>query len=463
MSKRIFSLALCAALLLTMVSGLTLTAYAEETGYAEISFADGTYQYTNTSLGWTAFGKDDTDAGGTTNGVYEIPNNDGVFGAKMVKKARGFQVKVAKLDWINEETEMRMIVRYYVDSGQVTDEDRFNYWIGETQNDTLLYGAEMQKNTIATYEYTLRLDEVVELETLGHATFQLQDTYTFYLISVRFEPVPEEPGDNTALAAKVAEAELIDKTPYTAGSVKALEEALAAARATLANAEAPQKTIDKALAALNKAVTNLKEPGDNTALAAKVGEVNDMDKTPYTAGSVKALETALTAAKTTIANAEATQQEIDKALAALTKAVEGLVKRGDTTALAAAVTAANALDQTLYTDVSVKSLKAALIVAEAALDEPDVTQETVDSALAALGKAVENLEMRYRMGDANKDGQVTTADAALILQFAAELLSEANIQTVAADVNGDGKVTTADAALVLQYAAELITQFPVAG
>lgn len=82
MSKRIFSLALCAALLLTMVSGLTLTAYAEETGYAEISFADGTYQYTNTSLGWTAFGKDDTDAGGTTNGVYEIPNNDGVFGAK---------------------------------------------------------------------------------------------------------------------------------------------------------------------------------------------------------------------------------------------------------------------------------------------------------------------------------------------------------------------------------------------
>lgn len=63
-------------------------------------------------------------------------------------------------------------------------------------------------------------------------------------------------------------------------------------------------------------------------------------------------------------------------------------------------------------------------------------------------------------GDANRDGKVSTADAALTLQYAAELIEDDVIDLAAADVNGDRKVTTADAALMLQYAAELIESFP---
>lgn len=67
------------------------------------------------------------------------------------------------------------------------------------------------------------------------------------------------------------------------------------------------------------------------------------------------------------------------------------------------------------------------------------------------------------LGDANGDGKVSTADAALVLQFAAELLGEDALAMAVADVNGDGKVTTADAALILQYAAEVIDRFPTGG
>lgn len=64
------------------------------------------------------------------------------------------------------------------------------------------------------------------------------------------------------------------------------------------------------------------------------------------------------------------------------------------------------------------------------------------------------------MGDANQSGKVDTADAALTLQYAAELVGSSAIHLAAADVNGDGKVSTADAALMLQYSAELIDRFP---
>ena len=63
-------------------------------------------------------------------------------------------------------------------------------------------------------------------------------------------------------------------------------------------------------------------------------------------------------------------------------------------------------------------------------------------------------------GDVNGDGAIDTADAVLVLQYAAELIGGDGLDVAAADVNGDGAVDTADAVLILQYAAELIDRFP---
>ena len=62
-------------------------------------------------------------------------------------------------------------------------------------------------------------------------------------------------------------------------------------------------------------------------------------------------------------------------------------------------------------------------------------------------------------GDANCDGTVNAVDAALILQFSADLIDSLACQD-AADVNGDGEVTSVDAALILQFVAGLVGSLP---
>ena len=139
---------------------------------------------------------------------------------------------------------------------------------------------------------------------------------------------------------------------------------------------------------------------DRTALDAAIAdEVTDLSA--YTEESAKAYTEALAAAKAVAAKTDATQEEVDAAVKALTDA------------------------------------KAALA------EKPPVPTVVY--------------------GDVNGDTVVDTADAVLVLQRAAELIGDGDIAITAADVNGDKVVDTADAVLILQKAAELIEQFPAEG
>ena len=66
-------------------------------------------------------------------------------------------------------------------------------------------------------------------------------------------------------------------------------------------------------------------------------------------------------------------------------------------------------------------------------------------------------EMVIGMGDVDGDGQVTAADARLILRRAAKLIKFTMEQDALADVDHDKKVTAADARKVLRVAAKLET------
>ena len=59
------------------------------------------------------------------------------------------------------------------------------------------------------------------------------------------------------------------------------------------------------------------------------------------------------------------------------------------------------------------------------------------------------------LGDANGDGQITAADASLILRASVGLESLDGVASTRADVNQDGDAGAADAAKILRYAVSL--------
>ena len=65
-------------------------------------------------------------------------------------------------------------------------------------------------------------------------------------------------------------------------------------------------------------------------------------------------------------------------------------------------------------------------------------------------------------GDVDGDGEITQADADIVMQVGGGIITLTNIQKIAADVNGNGKVNTSDAQLIAQYANGGIDKFPVA-
>lgn len=63
------------------------------------------------------------------------------------------------------------------------------------------------------------------------------------------------------------------------------------------------------------------------------------------------------------------------------------------------------------------------------------------------------------LGDVNEDGQITAADALLVLQAATGKINLNQTQQTAADVDADGSVVSLDALLTLQYATGKIKDF----
>ena len=65
----------------------------------------------------------------------------------------------------------------------------------------------------------------------------------------------------------------------------------------------------------------------------------------------------------------------------------------------------------------------------------------------------------YMLGDVNDNGIINTADATLVLKYAAGILALSDEAKKAGDVNKNGMTNTADATLILKYAAGLIMEF----
>ncbi|HHV46844.1 MAG TPA: hypothetical protein GXX53_08145 [Tissierellia bacterium] len=137
--------------------------------------------------------------------------------------------------------------------------------------------------------------------------------------------------DKTALLEKIEYAQGLNEEDYTEESWANLVAALQDALAVYEDEEATQEEVDTALAALIAAIEALvpaeEEPGevDKTELGAKIDEALELNEEDYTEESWANLQAALIAAVEVYNDENATQEEVDAALAALIAAIEALV------------------------------------------------------------------------------------------------------------------------------------------
>ena len=160
--------------------------------------------------------------------------------------------------------------------------------------------------------------------------------------------------------------------------------ALENAKKVYANAFATQGDIDSAKSRLTDAFEALTPASDavdkselnEVILAAQDIENNDK----YTPSSWEAFQNALEEAKAVNENSDATQEQVNEAVTNLEAAMNGLVVAGNKTLLEKTYEYALDLGTEGVTDSAVKAFENAKTAAKAVLDDPNATQEMIDTA-----------------------------------------------------------------------------------
>ena len=211
------------------------------------------------------------------------------------------------------------------------------------------------------------------------------------------EPEPEI--DTAALQSAVDSAKALDANDYTEGSYADVKDALEAAEAMLADPTS-QEEVNAAAADLQSAVKDLVSIAELRDYCAEHAEYTE---DAYTADSYAAYAEAFKAAQAVLENADASQDEVDEALAALTEAVNGLEEKPDVEVSKDALQ--NLYDQYKdtqqgsYTDESYAAFAEALKNAAAVLADENATQADVDNAFNALNSAAEALTEKTEKPD----------------------------------------------------------------
>ena len=205
-------------------------------------------------------------------------------------------------------------------------------------------------------------------------------------------------------AAAVAEANNMKQEYYTADSWAEFMEAVAEVQRVMDNKNTTQAQMDTLPAALEKAMGSLVEVPASEQTVKDLGTLvteaqGKYNQTKYTADSWSKYSAALEVAKNVAANQNATQKQVDEAMAALEAAIKGL-KEGaaspqqttvDKKALNASITAAAAKKQIDYTPATWTKLTSALTAAQKVANDAKATQAQVNTAKDNLDAAVKGL------------------------------------------------------------------------
>lgn len=227
------------------------------------------------------------------------------------------------------------------------DADALNSYIGKITfvnvNGTDYAATGRGKVEIIGNDGTLKTDAAPFKDAVAGTEFQITVTSTGYTTPLAFtyKVAGETPApvvvDTSALEAAIAEADGLKESDYTADSWATYQAALTNAR-SVAEAKESQEAVDQAKATLDAAKAALvkAEPEqpvsiDTTSLAKAISDAETLKEADYTADSWKAMQTALTKAKSAL-QAKESQTAVDEATNTLNSAIKGLVKKSGQTA-----------------------------------------------------------------------------------------------------------------------------------
>ena len=224
------------------------------------------------------------------------------------------------------------------------DADALNSYIGKIAsvnvNGTDYAATGRGKVEIIGSDGTLKTDAAPFKDAAAGTEFQITVTSTGYTTPLTFtyKVAGETPApvvvDTSALEAAIAEADGLKESDYTADSWAVYQAALANAKA-VAEAKESQEAVDQAKATLDAAKAALvkaEQPVsvDTSSLEKAISDAEALKEADYTADSWKAMQTALTKAKSAL-QAKESQTAVDEATNTLNNAVKGLVKKSGQT------------------------------------------------------------------------------------------------------------------------------------
>lgn len=139
----------------------------------------------------------------------------------------------------------------------------------------------------------------------------------------------EVKGDKSALNDLLAEAEEKEETAYTPSSWKVFSEKVDLAKQVQLDSEASTAEVTKAVEELTNGMNGLVERADTAELNNLIQEAELIKNNGYTEYSWNQLQTAIQEAKALLANADASQNEVNNQTAALQQAMDSLKKDGE--------------------------------------------------------------------------------------------------------------------------------------
>ena len=218
--------------------------------------------------------------------------------------------------------------------------------------------------------------------------------------------------DKSALsnAINLAIVKTTQEDKYTAESREALKQVIDAAAKVVNDENATQEMVDAQTAAVKAAEAKLvaiKVPVNKSALQTRVDEAKETvtNTAAYTEESLNALRAAINAAQAVLNKPEATQEEVNDALKALTDAKENLktkepsVEKPEKSELEETVKDAKTFVESLenpemYTEESLKALNEAIAMAEEVLASETATQDDINAAMRKVRTARGNLALK---------------------------------------------------------------------